>query len=855
MNRKIEQNIQQIKQRLKQIIEIETIKYLEFHPEDHAAQFIKHSRKHLETLFEGEWKGNILNGISKPKRKEFLQSQGISIEGLKNKQMDVLVKDLLLTQHFSDYKEWIQQYYVQRPELWSQLKEKALQVQHKNIVEQEVKEIIFPIFQASNVTFYLPLRSQLAIELATDLKNNRFEWDDESEELVECGPFDVSNYFKVDDFLQQFSGNETEESKYYLHYREYETYEEKYESLVIHYIYSDVVQAIIKRIPLDRKHRFEGIFTEDRWVQVIYELLEEELQELVEEYFSRVCNELLEDMLTLAQIPFHETQHKDIYIQQLTEKKAKIHARKRKEYERFEKERAEKLAKQKQEEEMILQMIGREYEAHISPFTKYILHIGETNTGKTYTALSEMKKANTGLYLGPLRLLALEVYETLTNDGVRCGLKTGEEEKDLDGATHISATVEMFSSDERYDCVVIDEAQMIGDKDRGFSWYKAITSVQADTVHIIGSRNVKNMLLHILEGNDIEIKEYERKLPLTVQQKNFKISKVTKGDALIVFSRKKVLQVASKLEADGHKVSVIYGGMPPETRQKQMEQFHKGETEVVVSTDAIGMGLNLPIRRVIFLENQKFDGTRVRTLTSQEIKQIAGRAGRKGMYEEGFVAFSSDVKKMKYLLEKKDYEIERFAISPTQNIFNRFRQFGKDLQEFFRLWHEYKNPHGTVKAPLIEEKELYEEIRGTEIEARLSVAELYSYLHLPFSSYEPSLKEQWKENMFAIVFNHELQEPIIKRSSLDELELSYKAIGLHLLFLYRLNRRTEAFLWERLRNEISDEIHLLLKKDMKKYRKKCRFCEKDLQWDYPYAMCQKCHTMRYGKNYYGDRWE
>ena len=177
------------------------------------------------------------------------------------------------------------------------------------------------------------------------------------------------------------------------------------------------------------------------------------------------------------------------------------------------------------------------------------------------------------------------------------------------------------------------------------------------------------------------------------------------------------------------------------------------------------------------------------------------------------------------------------------------------MQEFFRLWHEYKNPHGTVKAPLIEEKELYEEIRGTEIEARLSVAELYSYLHLPFSSYEPSLKEQWKENMFAIVFNHELQEPIIKRSSLDELELSYKAIGLHLLFLYRLNRRTEAFLWERLRNEISDEIHLLLKKDMKKYRKKCRFCEKDLQWDYPYAMCQKCHTMRYGKNYYGDRWE
>ena len=363
------------------------------------------------------------------------------------------------------------------------------------------------------------------------------------------------------------------------------------------------------------------------------------------------------------------------------------------------------------------------------------------------------------------------------------------------------------------------------------------------------------MLLQLLDGNNIEVIEYQREIPLVVQQKNFRISKVTKGDALIIFSRKKVLQVAAKLESDGHKVSVVYGGMPPETRQKQIEQFHKGETEVVVSTDAIGMGLNLPIRRVVFLENEKFDGTRVRTLTSQEVKQIAGRAGRKGKYEQGFVAFSSDVQKMKNLLEKKDREIQTFAISPTQNIFNRFRQFGKDLNEFFRLWDKYENPFGTVKAPLAEEKELYEEIRGTEIEARLSVAELYSFLHLPFSSYEPTLKEQWKENMLAIINNHELQEPTIERGSLDALELSYKAIGLHLLFLYRLERRTEAYLWERLRDEISDEIHGLLKQAIKDYTKKCKFCDKVLKWDYPYSMCQNCHNKRYGNDYYyEDRW-
>ncbi|MEM5590813.1 helicase-related protein [Niallia circulans] len=84
-----------------------------------------------------------------------------------------------------------------------------------------------------------------------------------------------------------------------------------------------------------------------------------------------------------------------------------------------------------------------------------------------------------------------------------------------------------------------------------------------------------------------------------------------------------------------------------------MERFIKGETKVIVSTDAIGMGLNLPIRRIVFLENDKFDGIRRRMLTSQEVKQIAGRAGRKGIYDIGRVAFTSDRKRMKCLLEKE----------------------------------------------------------------------------------------------------------------------------------------------------------------------------------------------------------
>jgi ATP-dependent RNA helicase SUPV3L1/SUV3 len=56
-----------------------------------------------------------------------------------------------------------------------------------------------------------------------------------------------------------------------------------------------------------------------------------------------------------------------------------------------------------------------------------------------------------------------------------------------------------------------------------------------------------------------------------------------------------------------------------------------------VATDAIGMGLNLPIRRVLFSTMTKFDGQGDRRWTCREVHQIAGRAGRFGIHEEGFV--------------------------------------------------------------------------------------------------------------------------------------------------------------------------------------------------------------------------
>lgn len=75
-----------------------------------------------------------------------------------------------------------------------------------------------------------------------------------------------------------------------------------------------------------------------------------------------------------------------------------------------------------------------------------------------------------GLYCGPLRLLALEVYEQLSRQGIYINLLTGQEKRVVPFATHISSTLEMVSLAQEYDVAVIDEIQMISDRERGYAW-------------------------------------------------------------------------------------------------------------------------------------------------------------------------------------------------------------------------------------------------------------------------------------------------------------------------------------------------------------------------------------------------
>jgi len=109
------------------------------------------------------------------------------------------------------------------------------------------------------------------------------------------------------------------------------------------------------------------------------------------------------------------------------------------------------------------------------------IHCGPTNSGKTHFALRALAEAESGVYCGPLRLLAWEVHEKLNAQGVACNLATGQELLEVPGAEHTSCTVEMVQLERRMDVVVLDEVQMIAHADRGWAWSRVLLGVQALT--------------------------------------------------------------------------------------------------------------------------------------------------------------------------------------------------------------------------------------------------------------------------------------------------------------------------------------------------------------------------------------
>jgi ATP-dependent RNA helicase SUPV3L1/SUV3 len=197
------------------------------------------------------------------------------------------------------------------------------------------------------------------------------------------------------------------------------------------------------------------------------------------------------------------------------------------------------------------------------------LHVGPTNSGKTYRALKRLEEAESGIYCGPLRLLAHEIFEKMNEKGIACNLLTGEERREVGlHAPLTSSTVEMASLGKTLDVAVIDEIQMIADEDRGWAWTQALLGLKAKEIHLCGEASAVPLVKKICETLDEEVivNEYTRLTPFEVDERSLMndLSKIKKGDCVVAFSRNEIFQLKEKIEeTTGLRCAVAYGGLPP----------------------------------------------------------------------------------------------------------------------------------------------------------------------------------------------------------------------------------------------------------------------------------------------------
>ena len=485
------------------------------------------------------------------------------------------------------------------------------------------------------------------------------------------------------------------------------------------------------------------------------------------------------------------------------------------------------------------------------------LHVGPTNSGKTYEAITKLKDAQKGVYLSPLRLLALEVYDTLNDAGTPTSMKTGEEHITVEDSRVISQTVETLNLDEDYDIAVIDECQMIADPERGAAWSRAILGVKAKEVYLLSSDNVTELLTDIIEtcGDTYDITRHERKTGLVVEDAPFVLSdsnRVTRnqirpGDCYILFSKKRVLDLAARFEMMGVKASVIYGKLPPETRKSEVRRFATGETKIVISTDAIGMGINLPIQRIIFAESWKFDGQQRRDLKADEILQIAGRAGRFGKYDIGYVTTTDPefLPVLKNTIGKPLPQIKSAILGFPRMLVN----LDATLSEILTVWFGIRPQKPYEKMKIDRMLTLYHTLKDQSLDFDLIYGDtdnkkdvIYDMISCPIDDGNPRVLAQWVHYCLTYAADVSLEKPSYPRGNndLERLETYYKLLELYHLFSVHMGKiMDEDWLMEEKKStELAIEDYLSGNKN--KFIKRCKDCGRQLPVGHGFERCDSC---------------
>lgn len=487
---------------------------------------------------------------------------------------------------------------------------------------------------------------------------------------------------------------------------------------------------------------------------------------------------------------------------------------------------------------------------------KVVAWLGPTNSGKTHRAVAELVRAKSGMYLGPLRLLALEQRDRIVESGCPCSLITGEE-RDEQSRTHSSRTVEMADFSRRFEICVLDEMQLTLDRNRGWAWIAAYCGVAAETLIVTGPSSTEPLIrrLAVICGDTVEVNHLERQGTLGFEGV-LDWRHVPPRSAVIGFSRAMVLELKAMFESRGHRVSILYGGLSPEVRRNEARRFREGESDIVCATDAIGMGLNLPLDHVIFYETDKFDGEIVRALTQAEILQIGGRAGR-GPEASGWVAaFSArDARRIEAALTRPQDppEWELLPAAPTaMHVRAIADHLGHDrlqpILDFFQTRLTF--PGGTFFPEVREDVFAAAELVDT-FAPNLSIEARYALACTPVDLEEHAFRNTFAEWLEALSAGRPVKFPghLEAADGLDGLEEMLQLVTIYRWLALKFpDAFTDLDHVEQLRRAGIEQTQAILRRGWGKYglrRRECAHCGRAVLPSSPHRTCRECHADGY----------
>lgn len=324
---------------------------------------------------------------------------------------------------------------------------------------------------------------------------------------------------------------------------------------------------------------------------------------------------------------------------------------------------------------------------------KHVVLSTPTGSGKSLVAMGLFFKAlgegKTAFYTCPIKALVNEKFfdfcEVFGAD--RVGLMTGDATINR-AATLVCCTAEILANlalrdrRARADYVVMDEFHYYADRDRGAAWQIPLVSLPDSTFLLMSAtlgdtRSIEREVEERTKRPFAAVRGSVRPVPLDFEYRDTPLHEtiadlITTGRApvyLVNFTQRSAaeeaqnlmsVELCDKAEKEAlkealrdvpfstpfgkdlqkflrHGVGIHHAGLLPRYRLLVERLAQSGALKVISGTDTLGVGVNIPLRTVLFTQLCKFDGEKSAILGVRDFQQIAGRAGRKGFDTRGTV--------------------------------------------------------------------------------------------------------------------------------------------------------------------------------------------------------------------------